>query len=127
MAILSKFSLFFSHKCKPGLASIVYLEKNWEVKERMNTRMKVAVVLAAISGVLLTAAGSVAYAQSTTQQSGQASCGSMMNRNAGMGMMGGMSHYGSMTQSQCNSHMGQQGMGQCQDLMASRYPTQPPH
>ncbi len=125
VAIPSRFSLLLSHKCKPGPVHIVYPEQNWEVRERLNTRMKIAVVLAAISGVLLAGAGSLAYAQSATQQSGQASCKSMMNQNEGMGMMGGMSHYGSMTQSQCNSHMGQLGMGQCQDLMASRDSTQP--
>lgn len=90
----------------------------------MNTRMKIAIVLAGISGILLTAAGSFAYAQSTTQQPSQSTCGSMMNHNAGMGMMGGMTHYGSMTTPQCGSHMGQQNMGQCQDMMSSVTRTQ---
>ena len=79
--------------------------------------MKLFVVFAGISGVLLASAGGIAYAQSTTQSS-QANCGSMMNRHQGMGMMGGMGQYGSMAH-ECRTQMSQQDMGQCQTTMTS--------
>jgi len=71
----------------------------------MNNRLRFALVLAGISGVLLASAGSFVYAQSTAQQSRQQTCGSTMSGFAGTGMVNGAGEYGSMGQGQCMSMM----------------------
>ena len=95
----------------------------------MNTRMKIAVLLAGIAGTLLATATGFAYAQSMTQQPNQTSCGAGRGNMGGMGFTRGMSHVGSMSQDRCRAQMNGSNMGQCQGyaMMLDQNETSPCH